>query len=98
MTEGQTDAEVITTVDALGRAIRAHRKRRHLTLESVSGLSNLSMRFLSEMERGKKTAEVGKIFDALQVLGLEVVVRPRHAKVFSNKPFNGATDAGKQES
>lgn len=64
-----------TTLE-LGNLVRAHRKHRHLTLETVSGLSSLSMRFLSEFERGKPTAEVGKVLQALKILGLEVIVRP----------------------
>jgi len=64
------------TVLELGSLARAHRKNRHLTLETLSGLSNLSIRFLSEFERGKKTAEIGKVLKALKILGLEVVVRP----------------------
>jgi len=67
----------IHTVQELGRLVRAHRKRRSLTLETVSGLGNLSTRFLSEFERGKETAEIGKILKALRTLGLEVVVQPR---------------------
>jgi hypothetical protein len=34
----------------------AHRKQRRLTLETVSGLGNLSMRFLSEFERDSASA------------------------------------------
>lgn len=64
------------TTEALGNLVRAHRKNRHLTLETLSGLSNLSIRFLSEFERGKATAEIGKVLKALKILGLEVVVRP----------------------
>jgi len=64
------------TVLELGSLARAHRKNRHLTLETVSGLSNSSIRFLSEFERGKETAEIGKVLKALKILGLEVVVRP----------------------
>jgi len=56
---------------------RAHRKHRHLTLETVSGLGNLSTRFLSEFERGKETAEIGKVLKALRTLGLEVIIQPR---------------------
>jgi|GEM_PF-377696 len=61
----------------LGRLVRAHRKGKGLTLETVSGLGNLSTRFLSEFERGKETAEVGKILKALRILGLDVIVQPR---------------------
>jgi transcriptional regulator with XRE-family HTH domain len=67
----------VQTAEALGRLVRAHRKSRRLTLETVSGLGNLSMRFLSEFERGKETAEIGKILKALRTLGLEVIIQPR---------------------
>lgn len=67
----------IHTAQELGRLVRAHRKRRSLTLETVSGLGNLSTRFLSEFERGKETAEIGKILKALRTLGLEVIIQPR---------------------
>jgi len=70
----------VETSQQLGRLARAHRKSRGLTLETVSGLGNLSPRFLSEVERGKDTAEIGKVLKALRILGLEVIVRPRGAK------------------
>lgn len=63
----------------LGRLVRAHRKQKQLTLENASGLANLSVRFLSEFERGKETAEIGKVLKALQTLGLDVFVQPRSA-------------------
>ncbi|MHB1586091.1 MAG: helix-turn-helix domain-containing protein [Acidiferrobacteraceae bacterium] len=66
----------IQTIVELGRLARAHRKQRHLTLETVSGLGNLSTRFLSEFERGKEMAEVGKVLKALRTLGLEVIIQP----------------------
>jgi len=67
----------IRTATDLGRLVRAHRKDKGLTLETVSGLGNLSTRFLSEFERGKETAEIGKILKALRTLGLDVIVQPR---------------------
>jgi len=67
----------VQTPEDLGHLARVHRKQRHLTLETVSGLGNLSTRFLSEFERGKETAEIGKVLKALRTLGLEVIVRPR---------------------
>ena len=67
----------IQTTEELGRLVRAYRKQRGLTLETVSGLANLSMRFLSEFERVKETAEIGKVLKALRTLGLEGIVRPR---------------------
>jgi len=77
MAKKETDYGPIRTTAALGRLVRAHRKERGLTLDTVSGLGNLSVRFLSEFERGKETAEIGKVLKALRTLGLEVTVRPR---------------------
>ena len=67
----------VQTTEELGRLARAHRKHRRLTLETVSGLGNLSTRFLSEFERGKETAEIGKVLKALRTLGLEIIIQPR---------------------
>lgn len=77
MTNEAISYGAVRTVEELGRLARAHRKDRHLTLETVSGLGNLSIRFLSEFERGKGTAEIGKVLKALHILGLEVVIQPR---------------------
>jgi len=68
----------IKSVADLGKQIRVFRKDQHLTLEKVSALSNLSMRFLSELERGKETAELGKAIQALNILGLDIIIRPRN--------------------
>lgn len=67
----------IKSAEELGGLIRSHRKRKHLTIETVSGLGNFSPRFLSELERGKETAEIGKVLKALSTLGLEIIIQPR---------------------
>ena len=68
----------VRSVQELGELLRLHRKSRGRTLERLSGVGNVGVRFLSELERGKETAEIGKAFRALQLLGLEVVVVPRN--------------------
>jgi transcriptional regulator with XRE-family HTH domain len=80
---------VIRSAEELGKLARAHRKQRKLTLESISGLSTLSPRFLSEFERGKETAELGKVLKALRTLGLEVVIQPRHGAAPVPSPVPG---------
>jgi len=76
----------VQTAEEIGRLARAHRKQRRLTLETVSGLGNLSTRFLSEFERGKETAEIGKVLKALRTLGLEVIIQPRGRAVPGRRP------------
>ena len=77
MTKQNTQYGAIRSVEELGKLARTHRKHRKLTLETISGLGNLSTRFLSEFERGKETAEIGKVLKALRTIGLEVVIQPR---------------------
>ncbi len=77
MTAPQPRYGPVESVQELGRLVRARRKRHRVTLKTLSGLSRLSMRFLSEFERGKETAEIGKVLKALHNQGLEMVIRPR---------------------
>ena len=77
MMENDTPYGRVQTTEELGHLVRAHRKSKGLTLETISGLGNLSTRFLSEFERGKETAEIGKILKALRTLGLDIIVQPR---------------------
>jgi transcriptional regulator with XRE-family HTH domain len=68
---------LVRSASELGTLMRAFRKSQHLTLEKVSGITNSGMRFLSELERGKETAELGKTLEILNKLGLEVIIQPR---------------------
>ena len=71
----------IKSSEDLGQYIRAYRKSEGITLETASGLSNVSTKFLSEFERGKETAEIGKVLKVLTALGLNVIVQPRKSHV-----------------
>ncbi|WP_058555208.1 helix-turn-helix domain-containing protein [Thiohalocapsa sp. ML1] len=88
MTEHNIPYGAVQTAEEIGRLARAHRRQRRLTLETVSGLGNLSTRFLSELERGKETAEIGKVLKALRTLGLDVIIQPRGRSVPSGRPGN----------
>ena len=61
----------------LGQAVRRHRKAKGLTQDTVASLSGVSTGFLSDLENGKPTTELGKILQVLQTLGLELHVVPR---------------------
>ena len=62
---------------ALGRLARQERKRQGLTLDGGYSVSGLTPRFLSEFERGKPNASLGRVMDSLQALGLEMLVLSR---------------------
>jgi len=61
----------------LGKAVRAKRKADGLTQADAAALCNVGTRFFSEVERGKTTAEIGKVFKILQGLGLEFYLAQR---------------------
>ncbi|OGT35331.1 MAG: hypothetical protein A2W28_03465 [Gammaproteobacteria bacterium RBG_16_51_14] len=61
----------------MGQLVRQERKRQDLTMDEVYSASGLTTRFLSEFERGKPNASLGRVMDALQALGLEMLVLPR---------------------
>lgn len=67
----------IRSPEALGRLARQERKRQGLTLDQVYSVTGLTTRFLSEFERGKPNASLSRVMDALQALGLELLVLPR---------------------
>ena len=63
-----------SAVCILGLAIEAERKRRKLTQSQLADLSDTSINFISQVERGKRTAQIGKVIDVLQVLGLQLII------------------------
>jgi HTH-type transcriptional regulator / antitoxin HipB len=61
----------------LGEMIREKRRMLGMTQEELAGLAGVGPRFLSEVERGKETAEVGKLLHLLARLGLDAWIVPR---------------------
>lgn len=61
----------------IGAQVRAARKGRGWRLRTAAGKLGLSVRFLDELERGKATARVGKVLQALEGLGLDLAVVPK---------------------
>jgi HTH-type transcriptional regulator / antitoxin HipB len=60
----------------LGRYVRDRRRAAGLTQESLASKALVSRRWLSELESGKPTAEVGLIFRVAAALGLYVDLLP----------------------
>jgi HTH-type transcriptional regulator/antitoxin HipB len=67
----------ITLPADIGRIIRQKRKQDKLTLIQAAALCNVNYRFLSELENGKATAEIGKILQVLQGLGIDIILKTR---------------------
>lgn len=63
---------ILKDTKSLGKAIRVHRKSMGLSQLDAAGLCGVGERFLSELERGKPTAELGKVLQVLNRLGLRI--------------------------
>ncbi|EQD34801.1 transcriptional regulator, XRE family protein [mine drainage metagenome] len=48
-----------------------------MTVAQTASVSGVGPRFISELERGKSTAEIGKALHVIQQLGLDIWVIPR---------------------
>lgn len=76
---GTIDKEMtkISDVKELGLLVRQRRKEAGLTLKDAAGMAGVGIRFLSELERGKPTLQIGMAIHVLQLFGLELHVRLR---------------------
>ncbi len=68
----------VTTVADIGVAIRRKRKADGLTLADAAGLCGVGYRFMSDLENGKETVQVGKVLKVLTALGLEMAIAARN--------------------
>ncbi|MBL4804632.1 MAG: helix-turn-helix transcriptional regulator [Alphaproteobacteria bacterium] len=65
------DHKVPNTED-LGRLIRETRKEQGLTQDDLAGLTGTGRRFIIDLERGKDTAQIGKVLLVLAALGIAI--------------------------
>ena len=56
----------VTTQKDIGRLIRAMRKESGITQKQAAGMSNVGVRFFSELENGKPTLEIAKVMKVLE--------------------------------
>ncbi|MDD5334570.1 MAG: transcriptional regulator [Rhodoferax sp.] len=77
---GNFDPLIESTVRSsvtLGDIVRERRRLLALKQLELAGLGNTGNRFIVELEQGKPTVQLQKVLDVLDLLGLEVVVRPK---------------------
>ena len=67
----------VTQAEDIGRLVRQRRKEAGLTLKDAAGMAGVGVRFLSELERGKSTLQLGLVIEVLQMFGLELHVQSR---------------------
>ena len=67
----------ISSSAEFGAALRERRKQLHYTQAYVSEVTGFSVSFLSDLERGKATAELGKALLVANLLGLDCTLKAR---------------------
>ena len=66
----------VTAAD-IGTTVRKKRKEDGLTLADAAALCGVGYRFMSDLENGKATVQVGKVLQVLTALGLDVTIEAR---------------------
>ncbi len=61
----------------IGEIVRDRRKSQSATQAELASLCGVGVRFISDLENGKSTVELGKVLQVLTCLGLELSIQPR---------------------
>jgi HTH-type transcriptional regulator/antitoxin HipB len=64
------------TSQDIGRLVRETRKGLGVTQKALALTSGTGLRFIIELEKGKETAEIGKVLTILQTLGIQLTLTP----------------------
>ena len=74
---GERTDTMITDAASFGRALRKRRQELGYTQSFLSEFSGFSVSFISDLENGKSTAELGKAITLANLLGLDCSLTPR---------------------
>jgi y4mF family transcriptional regulator len=67
----------VFSVEELGSAVRTRRVELGLTQRDLADFAGCGVRFISELERGKPTVELGKAIALVNALSMDVLVEAR---------------------
>src|SRR3546814_4392077 len=59
----------------IGQIVRDERKELGLRQDELAAASGVGLRFIVDLERGKATAQIGKVITVLAALGCELPIR-----------------------
>ena len=67
----------ISTAKELGKKKKKRREKLQYTQSYVSEYTGLSISFISEVENGKETAQIGKVMQLIEILGMDLEIKER---------------------
>ncbi|MDE6244472.1 MAG: type II toxin-antitoxin system Y4mF family antitoxin [Treponemataceae bacterium] len=57
--------------------VKERRKALGYTQAEVASFCNVGLRFLSELENGKETLQLGKVLKVVNILGIDLIAKQR---------------------
>jgi len=94
-------AHAIHDPESLGRYLRAARIEQGMTRDQLAGATGLSPKFISQIEGGKPTAQLGKVMKLLSELGVTLDARssiPISAEAFAKASRRRRSPSGDSQS
>ena len=70
----------------IGQIVLDERKEMGLRQDELAAASGVGLRFIVELERGKATAQIGKVITVLAALGCELQIRRPDGIVIAGQP------------
>jgi len=70
---------MLLTPEELGKFVKKERKTMGLTQAELALTSGTGMRFISDLENGKPTCQIGKTLTVLKTLGLRLTLSSSHS-------------------
>ncbi len=62
------------TPSSVGEAVRAARKALNVTQKDLALTSGTGLRFITDLEKGKPTCQLGKVLTVLNTLGITMTI------------------------
>lgn len=66
-------------VSEVGRAVRKQRRAQALRQSELAAIAGVGVRFISDLENGKQSLELGRVITVLETLGLDINIQQRSA-------------------
>ena len=70
---------MLSTTEDLGRLVKEGRKALGLTQAELALTSGTGVRFISDLENGKHTCQIGKTLTVLKTLGIRLTTYSPHS-------------------
>ena len=66
---------IVTNLSQLGVIVKKLRKQQGLTQTDLAFAAQVGVRFIVELENGKETMQIGKVFKVCNILGLKIDIK-----------------------